>query len=360
MTDRREVADPPQMRDLTLRQLQIFWAVVHTGSLTRAAKQLAMRQPSISQQLSKMEHTLGGKLIRFVNNEMRLTPAGEFLLEETGRILGAVDRATTGITEFFEGRRGRLVVGTLPSLARNLIIPTLSRLMAEKSRYFLDIVELMPAEAIEQLHGRLADLAVISGYAVAARSGSGLHAVPLIEDAQLLAVPRTLPDLSSVGHPEQELEAGHLRVLNSTIRYAFGSEHSGRLDTWYARLLPSSSRGARCRSFESALAFVESGLGAAIVPELACRRGDKLLFDVTLYALPIPRRQTVVIMPDHYKALPGLRAFLDALKETAASIEPLDVRAAPPFVLSRLAPDTAETVGPRLATEREGLPDRGR
>lgn len=47
--------------------------------LTRAAKQLEMRQPSISQQLSKMERQLGGKLIRFVNNEMRLTQAGEFL-----------------------------------------------------------------------------------------------------------------------------------------------------------------------------------------------------------------------------------------------------------------------------------------
>ena len=65
-----------------------------------------MRQPSISQQISKMEHALGGKLVRFVNNEMRLTPAGEFLVEEAGRILGAVDHAKAGLSEFFSGERG--------------------------------------------------------------------------------------------------------------------------------------------------------------------------------------------------------------------------------------------------------------
>ena len=109
--------------DLTLRQLQILWTVAHAGSLTRAAKQLEMRQPSISQQISKMERTLGGKLVRFVNNEMRLTPAGEFLVEEAGRILGAVDHAKAGLTEFFSGERGRIVIGALPSLGCRSILP---------------------------------------------------------------------------------------------------------------------------------------------------------------------------------------------------------------------------------------------
>ena len=340
--------EPVPSRDLTLRQLQIFWAVAHAGSLTRAAKQLEMRQPSISQQLSKMEQALGGKLIRFVNNEMRLTPAGQFLLEEAGRILGAVDRATTGLTEFFEGRRGRLVVGALPSLARNLIIPALPRLMTEKSGYFLDIIEMMPREAVEQLHGRLVDVAVISGYA--GRSGAGLRAIPLLEDAQLLAVPPHLPDLSGVEAPERELAPTDARILNSTIRYAFGSEHSARVNAWYDSLLPASTMVARSRSFESALAFVEAGLGVAIVPELAARHQDRPLFDLTLYALPIPRRRTFAVLPDHYLTLPALRVFLDALKDGAAAIAPLPVRDAPIFARTRLRLEAPESVQP-LAEE---------
>src|SRR6188474_1311751 len=207
--------------DLTLRQLQILWTVAHAGSLTRAAKQLEMRQPSISQQISKMERTLGGKLVRFVNNEMRLTPAGEFLVAEAGRILGAVDQAKAGLSEFFSGERGRIVVGALPSLARNLLMPTFACLLEAKAGYVIDIVEMTPREAIEQLNGRMIDMALISGYAAATRLSAGLRHVVLMEDAQYLAVPRGVADLTEIDAPERQLAAADWEILNRTIRYAF-------------------------------------------------------------------------------------------------------------------------------------------
>ena len=55
----REVGKRP---DVTLHQLRIFWAVAHSETLTKAAKQLGLAQPSLSQQLSKLESTLGSKL----------------------------------------------------------------------------------------------------------------------------------------------------------------------------------------------------------------------------------------------------------------------------------------------------------
>jgi DNA-binding transcriptional LysR family regulator len=323
-------------QDLTLRQLQIFWVVVHAGSLTRAAKQLEMRQPSISQQLSKMERLAGGKLIRFVNNEMRLTPAGEFLREEAGRILGAVDSAKAGLTEYFAGRRARFAVGALPSLARNLLVPAFDRISATGNSYMLDILEMMPGEAIEQLNGRTIDAALITGYAASTRSSSGLKAVVIGEDAQLLAVPRSVPDLASIGEPERELPPDIAHVLNATIRYAFGSAHTERVNRWYDTLLPEGRMLARCRSFESALAFVEMGMGTAIVPALSTTQAGRPLFDVTLYALPVPRRQTLALVPDHYLTLQSLKIFLDALKEVAAALPPLPVRPPPRFA-DRLA-----------------------
>lgn len=325
--------------DFTLRQLQIFWTVVHSGSLTRAAKQMEMRQPSISQQLGNMERIAGGKLIRFVNNEMRLTPAGQFLVEAAGPILASVDRAKAGLSEFFEGRRGRLVVGALPSLARNLLVPAFARLIEEHSGYVLDIVEMAPREAIEQLHGRTIDLALISNYAAAARMAPGLRAVPVAEDAQLLAVPESLADLSAVTEPERQLDAGDRSVLNSTVRYAFGSEHSNRVNFWYETLLPGSVMVARCRSFESALAFVEKGLGSALVPELAVHHEGRPLFDVRLYGLPIPPRRTLALVHEHHMTLPGVQSFLAALKTAAAALQPLPALPPPLFAMSRLSPE---------------------
>ena len=48
--------------EMTLHQLRIFWAVAHAETLTKAAKQLGLTQPSLSQQLSKLETTVGARL----------------------------------------------------------------------------------------------------------------------------------------------------------------------------------------------------------------------------------------------------------------------------------------------------------
>lgn len=336
------------LRDLTLRQLQILWTVAHAGSLTRAAKQLEMRQPSISQQISKMEHALGGKLVRFVNNEMRLTPAGEFLVEEAGRILGAVDHAKAGLSEFFSGERGRIVVGALPSLARNILMPTFASLLEAKAGYVIDIVEMTPREAIEQLHGRMIDMALISGYAAATRLSSGLKHVVLMEDAHYLAVPRDVADLTELAEPERELSPRDWDILNRTMRYAFASEHTDRMSSWYEQLLPASRMLARCRSFESALAFVEMGLGTAIVPELAVHQNGRALFDVALYSVPLPARKTLLVAPDHYFGLPHLKAFVAAYNDCAPRLGRPEARPAPLFATRRLgteATDVASLVG---------------
>jgi DNA-binding transcriptional LysR family regulator len=332
------------LRDLTLRQLQILWTVAHAGSLTRAAKQLEMRQPSISQQISKMENALGGKLVRFVNNEMRLTPAGEYLVDEAGRILGAVDEAKAGLSEFFSGERGRIVVGALPSLARNLLMPTFACLLEAKAGYVIDIVEMTPREAIEQLHGRMIDIALISGYAAATRLSAGLRHVVLMEDAQFLAVPPGIADLTNVADPERELSPHDWSALNRTVRYAFASEHSDRVNTWYEQLLPDNRVLARCRSFESALAFVEMGLGTAIVPELAVHQNGRPLFDVALYSVPLPPRKTLLVAPDHHFNLPHVKAFIAAYNKCAVKLARPQARPAPLFAARRLAleaPDVA-------------------
>lgn len=313
----------------TLRQLQMFRAVVQTGSLTRAAKLLDVRQPSISQQLSRMEHAVGGKLVRFVNSELRLTPAGQFLYEEALHILGAVDRTSARLTEFFEGSRGRLVVGALPSVVRNILMPAYGLLKETVPGYTLDVVELTPREAPEQLQGRILDAAIISAYGIVSRTG--LRATSLASDPQVLAVPTSMPDLTDVSDPARELSADEFGVLRRTVRYAFGSEHTAQVNDWYDRLVPDAERTVRCRTYDSALAFVESGFGVALVPEFAARQGERQIFDVTLYETPLPVRRLVLLTLDQYATLPGVRALTDASKATAAALTPLMARPVPAF-----------------------------
>lgn len=339
----------PDATQLTLRQLVIFCTVAQTGSLTRAAKQLDVRQPSISQQLSRMEGVVGGKLIRFVNAELRLTPAGQFLLEEAVAILAAVDRTSAGLTQFFGGRRGRLVVGALPSAARNLMPGVFSRLADTLPGYALDLIEVTPREAPEQLQSRTLDAAVVSTYAITQRSG--LRVVSVMADRQLLAVPAAMPDLSRITDPRRELSAEHLAILRRTVRYAFGSEHTARVNAWYEALIPGAEFALRCRSFETALAFVESGCASAIVPELAVRQGERALFNVALYDMLLPRRETVLMLPEQYLALPAIRALTVALHAAANALTPLDVRPVPLFAAAPVQNVPGDPIVAEVAAE---------
>ena len=325
--------------ELTLRQMRIFCAVAREGSITRAAERLGVRQPSVSQQVARIEAVAGGKLVRFVGGEMRLTAAGEFLATEAQAVLAAAGRAQAGLAEHAHGRRRRLVVGTLPSLARNLLVPAFALMIGAGGRdgsdggtdeTLFDVLEMTPREAIGRIEAREIDAALISGYAAETPLAPGLHATEVARDAQYLVVPEGAPDLSRSEAPE---ETG---PLARAIRLALGSDHAEQLAHWHRLLLPGAEVLARCRSYESALSFVEHGLGTAIMPDLTLRRGEHGP-RATLYALPLPRRRTLLMMPEQDRRRAPMRELIDALAAASGEIAPLPHHPVPPFARERLA-----------------------
>ena len=74
--------------DITLKQLQIFQAVVVAGSITKASRRVGLSQPSISQQLAKLEEKLGAQLIQRNRTGMiSLTPSGEYWFKQSEEML---------------------------------------------------------------------------------------------------------------------------------------------------------------------------------------------------------------------------------------------------------------------------------
>src|SRR5258708_39635323 len=81
-------ARPPKVRHaMTLHQLRIFLAVAQTATLTRASKQLGLAQPSLSQQLARLEESVGTRLFDPARNRMELGDAGRVLLRHAPSIL---------------------------------------------------------------------------------------------------------------------------------------------------------------------------------------------------------------------------------------------------------------------------------
>lgn len=111
---------------MRLRQVEYFVAVVEAGSITQAAANLYLAQPSLSHQITTLEKELGGALFERLPRGLRLTPAGRAFLVEAKRIVSDVNRARRAVQSVTEGVLGELEVSTVTSLAVG-IIPSVAR-----------------------------------------------------------------------------------------------------------------------------------------------------------------------------------------------------------------------------------------
>ena len=95
--------------------LSTFLAVEQTGSFTRAAARLGIRQPTVSQHIRRLEQQVGRTLVQRDTHSVALTADGEAMVGFARNILGACEQAAA----YFSGSRpsGRLRIGISDDLA---------------------------------------------------------------------------------------------------------------------------------------------------------------------------------------------------------------------------------------------------
>jgi DNA-binding transcriptional LysR family regulator len=109
----------------TLKQLRYFAAAGETGSVTRAAEQVHVSQPSISAAIAHLEQVFGLQLfIRHHAQGLSLTPAGRRILGEAKRLLNQAEGLHQYATELGESLSGQLDVGCFVTLAP-ILMPSL-------------------------------------------------------------------------------------------------------------------------------------------------------------------------------------------------------------------------------------------
>src|SRR5712692_134070 len=86
-----------RMNDLNLHQLTVLCTVARLGSFTRAAEELYIGQPAVSQHVAALERTLGTPLVYRVGRGVRLTEAGQLAVEYGERILRLIEQLRADI-----------------------------------------------------------------------------------------------------------------------------------------------------------------------------------------------------------------------------------------------------------------------
>src|SRR5262245_23523731 len=106
---------------MELHQLRYFVAVAQTGNFSRAAERCHVSQPSLSQQILKLEHRLGQPLFNRLGRRAVLTDAGRLLLDRATAVLATVEDAERRLRASDTIHGGRLAVGAIPTIAPYLL-----------------------------------------------------------------------------------------------------------------------------------------------------------------------------------------------------------------------------------------------
>jgi DNA-binding transcriptional LysR family regulator len=116
---------------LDSRRLSYFLAIVQAGSVTKAAAELRVAQPSLSQALRALEHELGTELFDRVGRGLRLTDAGRALVGPGRQALLALEQARDAVHKVSELETGTLALAALPTLAVDPLASLLGKFTSE-------------------------------------------------------------------------------------------------------------------------------------------------------------------------------------------------------------------------------------
>ncbi len=290
---------------MELHQLRYVLAVARTGNFSRAAEQCHISQPSLSQQIAKLEAELGEHLFSRLKRSAVLTSAGAALVQRATRILSEVDAAHRDVADAAEHVRGKVNVGVIPTIAPYLLPRVLALTARECPAMEVRIHEATTAQLLASAAACETDLAIISLPITDAR----FAIEPLFAEELLLAVPPNHPltkkprvRLSDLEHERFILmEEGHC-LTDQSLSFCQRNDLHPQI----------AFRSAQLQTIQ---ALVASGVGISLIPKLAVsakRPGQPVYLSLTK---PKPKRTIAVLWRKEHHHSRAAREFLRLLQE---------------------------------------------
>jgi DNA-binding transcriptional LysR family regulator len=173
---------------MELHQLRYFCAVADTGSFSRAAEHSHVSQPSLSQQILKLEAELGARLFDRLGRSVRLTDVGKAFLPRALSVLRELEAARGDVVESKESVSGQVAVGVIPTVAPYFLPPVLAAFAKLFPKSTVTVVEEITPVLLERLRAGSIDIAIL---ALPVR-GHEFEALPLITEPLLAALPKII------------------------------------------------------------------------------------------------------------------------------------------------------------------------
>lgn len=244
-------------------RLRVFRAVAQHLNFSRAAEELLLTQPAVTQQIKALEEELGSALFDRSGGKISLTPGGKALLPYVEQIRSLGDEAMDAIARANGQEAGQLTIGASQTIAQYLLPGFIAQYLQVQPRVHVAIRSGNTDAMLEALVAKEIQIALIEG----PEQRQGIRVEPFMEDQMVLVVPTThrwakqkirVDDLKNEPLLFREFGSGSRRIVESAL----------------------TEKGIRKRdlsivmeldSTEGLLRAVEAGLGVTFVSQWAAR-----------------------------------------------------------------------------------------
>ncbi len=248
---------------MELHQLRYFVSVAETGSFSRGAERCGITQPSLSQQILKLEDELGQRLFDRLGRTVQMTPSGRILLPRAQRILAEVNSASNAVQQDVVQGKGTLTIGAIPTIAPFLLPEALSELRKRFPEAGLHITEDTTDRLVQKLVRAEIDCAIMS---------------PPVEEDHLVCESLFVEELFAILPPKHPLAQGgelKMSMLQGQDAIVLQPMHclSSQIDAFCKA--EGIARNVTCSTSQLTTLYnlVALDMGLSLVPEMFVKKG---------------------------------------------------------------------------------------
>jgi DNA-binding transcriptional LysR family regulator len=297
---------------VTVTQLRSFLAVVRTGSVTAAAEELVVSQPSVSAAVSALTRELGVELTERVGRNVRPSAAGNVFAAYAADVIGLLDQGARAAREAADATAAELRIGAVTTAGEH-IAPQLMQAFAAGHQEIALSVDVGNRERVfERLRTHRSDVAIGGRPPDDAIVGE-----PFLDN----------PIVVITAADDPLARARRVRVEQLGARPWLVREEGSGTRSMTEEFLAAHDLHPPIRTLGSNGAIKQAaraGLGVSLQSRLATHLELELGLLATIQVdVPLPRRQWYVIRPAHGPVRPAVEQFVDFVRsdEAKAAVE---------------------------------------
>ena len=295
---------------LTSSHLALLIEIERTGSLARAALNLSITPPAVSQQLARIEREVGAPLVDRGARGTRLTPLGQSLARHGVIVAAELMRAEETAAEFIGAHVNRLRVGAPPSMCATLLPDVLAATTFNFPDAELSVSDTMSDAGWELVGDGLLDVALTADYGHRS-SDERVRSHHLLSDELLVGI----PDDHALGRGDSDEPIDLSELAGATwVSGPPGRPSRSQLDDAAAERGFVPHVPFQTESYDVAQALTEAGVAVSLIPRLALRNLPRTKFR------PLRRRlsrEVYAVLPNNDTHIPLAHDFLVRLRNVA-------------------------------------------